>query len=197
MCSGRLEDAALDPASKLTGGKSDQMCLVRSDRPVLTCRNVHQPADAVSKGLDLSTDLPFDVFVEVSESEGVPVSITETVGSGVPTVATAVGVLRNSSVMTTAFYFLPIRPRPTLPVRCRDSGVELDACAAKAAKEHWPGSASRSATTPSEPPLVTSLPLARARLQADECESGLDRRDGRTELRPCVGLVLAVCRVGS
>ena len=45
---GLVEDAALDPASKFTMGHADQFRLVRRDRPVLTCRYVHQPVELIS-----------------------------------------------------------------------------------------------------------------------------------------------------
>ena len=47
---GLVEDTALDPASKFTVRHAHQLRLVRRDRPVLTCRDVHQSVELISHG---------------------------------------------------------------------------------------------------------------------------------------------------
>jgi hypothetical protein len=49
------EDAALDSASKLTGGDPGVPDLGRRDRAVLTCRVLRQPAELIGHGPDSST----------------------------------------------------------------------------------------------------------------------------------------------
>ncbi len=52
---GPEKDAALDPASKLTLCHADQFRLVWRDRPVLTCRYVHQSVELISHACHSST----------------------------------------------------------------------------------------------------------------------------------------------
>jgi colanic acid/amylovoran biosynthesis glycosyltransferase len=85
-------------------------------------------------------DNPVDLFVNVSESEGIPVAIMEAISFGIPVIATNVGGT-SEIVNSNLGYLLPPDPDPELIARsihnyyCLDEHQKL--AMRTAAKDHW------------------------------------------------------------